>query len=407
MADRYTLEDTIHQMVDIVNKAVGSNDFSDMSRQIQKLAGGIKTSVSSGKAPARRNAPAVRKTESPSGYGAKNTAVQKAADPNRALAPYFMPPTSTMGNRVVSILGAAASVLLGTAAAVVGIPALIMGAGGGIAFAGVLAALTAASVSLSVWEAASAGRMERFNKYRALLSGRMYADIHDLSISMNLPEEKVIADLEYMTKKGLIRQGHFDKEKTCFIASHALYTQYLTTAKNAEEQKRLAEERAREEEKYSPKVKDILNRGNEYISKIRKGNDAIDDTFVSEKLDRMERIVRRIFEEVRKRPSLADQLDMFMGYYLPTTDKLVSAYSEMASQEVQGETIRQSEKEIEDSLDMINDAFETLLDSFFKDKALDVSSDISVMKTMLKQDGLTEDSIRNTAVNENTSEEVR
>ncbi len=47
MADRYTLEDTIHQMVDIVNKAVGSNDFSDMSRQIQKLAGGIKTSVSS------------------------------------------------------------------------------------------------------------------------------------------------------------------------------------------------------------------------------------------------------------------------------------------------------------------------------------------------------------------------
>ena len=40
-------------------------------------------------------------------------------------------------------------------------------------------------------------------------------------------------------------------------------------------------------------------------------------------------------------------------------------------------------------MDTINDAFEKLLDSLFEDLAWDISSDISVMKTMLEQDGLT------------------
>jgi hypothetical protein len=35
-------------------------------------------------------------------------------------------------------------------------------------------------------------------------------------------------------------------------------------------------------------------------------------------------------------------------------------------------------------------AFEKLLDSMFEDTAWDISSDISVMKTMMQQEGLTE-----------------
>ena len=37
----------------------------------------------------------------------------------------------------------------------------------------------------------------------------------------------------------------------------------------------------------------------------------------------------------------------------------------------------------------INEAFENLLDSFFRNTAWDVSTDISVLKTMLAQEGLT------------------
>ena len=44
-------------------------------------------------------------------------------------------------------------------------------------------------------------------------------------------------------------------------------------------------------------------------------------------------------------------------------------------------------------MDTINEAFANLLDSLFQDLAWDISSDISVMKTMMAQDGLTEDAL--------------
>ena len=77
-----------------------------------------------------------------------------------------------------------------------------------------------------------------------------------------------------------------------------------------------------------------------------------------------------------------------MSYYLPITRKLVDAYQELDAQQVEGENIRKTKQEIEDSLDTVNHAFENLLDSFFQDTAWDISSDISVLHTMMAQDGL-------------------
>ena len=52
-----------------------------------------------------------------------------------------------------------------------------------------------------------------------------------------------------------------------------------------------------------------------------------------------------------------------------------------------------SKREIEGTLDTLNLAFEKLLDELFEDTALDVSSDISVLQTLLAQEGLTEDGL--------------
>ena len=45
----------------------------------------------------------------------------------------------------------------------------------------------------------------------------------------------------------------------------------------------------------------------------------------------------------------------------------------------------------EETIDTLNIAFEKLLDSIFRDTAWDVSTDISVLHTVLAQEGLTED----------------
>ena len=77
-----------------------------------------------------------------------------------------------------------------------------------------------------------------------------------------------------------------------------------------------------------------------------------------------------------------------MEYYLPTTMKLIYKYREFDMQPVQGENIRKGKQEIENTLDNINASFERLFDQLFQEEMLDVSTDISVLSTMLAQAGL-------------------
>ena len=92
----------------------------------------------------------------------------------------------------------------------------------------------------------------------------------------------------------------------------------------------------------------------------------------------------------RDMPETAGDIRKLMEYYLPTAIKLLEAYENLDAQPVQGENIISSKKEIEDTLDTLNEAFEVLLDDMFQDMAWDVSADASVLKTMLVQEGLTE-----------------
>ena len=83
-----------------------------------------------------------------------------------------------------------------------------------------------------------------------------------------------------------------------------------------------------------------------------------------------------------------------MSYYLPTTLKLLQAYQEFDAQPIQGENIKSAKTEISDTLDTITVAFKNLLDSLFEHEAMDISTDISALETMLAQEGLTEDGMK-------------
>ena len=112
---------------------------------------------------------------------------------------------------------------------------------------------------------------------------------------------------------------------------------------------------------------------------------------MSDKLYRLEEITKRIFEQVQKDPSKEKDLRKLMNYYLPTTTKLLNAYADLNDQPEAGENIRETKRQIEGSMDVINEAFEKLLDDLFQEQAWDLSSDLNVMKTMMAQDGLTDD----------------
>ena len=237
------------------------------------------------------------------------------------------------------------------------------------------------------------GRLKRFQKYKKTLGHKTYCSFEDLAKTVGRSIKSVKKDIHYMIAKSWFLEGRTDTKETCLITSKT-YRQYEETQKALEQRSaEEAQKRMRESEKQSrisPQVQEVLDKGEAYIKKIHASNDAIPGEEISAKIAKMEQIVEQIFQRAEEHPEIIPDLKKMMDYYLPMTVKLLDAYEDMDRQSIQGETIRASKKEIEDTLDTLNEAFAKLLDSVFQDTAWDVSSDISVLHTMLAQEGLTE-----------------
>lgn len=238
----------------------------------------------------------------------------------------------------------------------------------------------------------------RFRQYVSVLRGREFCDIKEIASATGRDVRKVLKDVKKMITKGWFCQGHLDEKESCLMVSEHAWNQYTALMEDMKQRKaeeQAAQKKMREEyDRLSPEVQKIVQAGDEYVRRIKAANDAIPGEVISAKISRMELLVDRIFDRVEQNPDSVNDMRRMMDYYLPTTMKLLEAYEELDAQPVQGENIISSKKEIEDTIDTLNIAFEKLLDSLFQDTAWDVSSDISVLHTMLAQEGLTEDGLK-------------
>ena len=238
----------------------------------------------------------------------------------------------------------------------------------------------------------------RFRQYVSVLRDREFCDIKEIASATGRDVRKVLKDVKKMITKGWFCQGHLDEKESCLMVSEHAWNQYTALMEDMKQRKaeeQAAQKKMQEEyDRLSPEVQKIVQAGDEYVRRIKAANDAIPGEVISAKISRMELLVDRIFDRVEQNPDSVNDMRRMMDYYLPTTMKLLEAYEELDAQPVQGENIISSKKEIEDTIDTMNLAFEKLLDSLFQDTAWDVSSDISVLHTMLAQEGLTEDGLK-------------
>lgn len=251
------------------------------------------------------------------------------------------------------------------------------------------------SIYLSYKGASLRNRVKRFRKYARCLSGRNYCRIDELASSVAKSNKYVIKDLREMTRLDMFREGHMDDDKTYFMLSNEVYEEYLKSKEAYNMRK--AEEKKKD--KNDNDIKDgnkseielISEMREKYISEIRYANDVIEEKEISMKLDRLEKIVDEIFKQVEKNPEKLSEVRKFTNHYLPMTLKLVNSYKDLNNQAIEGDNIKKAKVEIEKSIDLINGAFANLLDDLFEDVVLDISSDISVLKTLFTQEGLTDD----------------
>lgn len=290
----------------------------------------------------------------------------------------------------------------GMFAVTAGILAIVSGATGAelVLPMGIIDVFLVASVALGIKGSRQEGLAKRFRRYQQVIGERTFCLIEELSAAIGKKPKFVQKDLRKMIRDGFFPQGYLDKKETCLITDQQTYQQYLQTEKAYEVRAQEAQADGRKAgaqqasastaAPHGSEYQELLAEGQSYIRHIHICNDKIEDLVISEKLDRMEMIVTRIFTEAGRNPDVADDLKKMMSYYLPTTKKLLDAYCELDEQPVPGENIETTKREIAATLDTLNNAFAKLLDDLFEEKAWDISSDISVLNTMLAQEGLTE-----------------
>jgi 5-bromo-4-chloroindolyl phosphate hydrolysis protein len=234
-------------------------------------------------------------------------------------------------------------------------------------------------------------RARRFARYRDAMGGAAFCKVAELADTTGETQERTKKDLKRMIASGACPQGHLDRGETCFMMDDETYGEYLEAEKAyaAREEAARAEEQKEQADPKEAELAAVKKEGNGYLQQIRSANDALLGKEISEKLDRLENVAARIFACVEQHPEKLPDIRRFMRYYMPTTLKLVKSYEEFEKQPMQGENITKAKEEIDRALDTVNTAFGNLLDTLFADDALDVSTDISTLETMLKQEGLT------------------
>ncbi len=268
----------------------------------------------------------------------------------------------------------------------------------------ILALLTIVNFFIASRGAEQLNMAKRFRRYVEVIGDRTSCMLEELAGAVGRNMKFVRRDVRDMIKRGYFKEGYLDRREETLITDHTAYQRYLEAEKEkdllesagrARKQEKEAEEKAdaaqerKDSRALTPECRELIEEGRKYIRHVQECNEKIEDPQMSAKLDRLELVITRIFRETEKNPSVAGDLRKMMSYYLPTTRKLLDAYCEMNAQPIRGQNIEKTQREIEGALDTINTAFENLLDSFFEDRAWDISSDITVLNTMMAQDGLT------------------
>ena len=380
-------EDIGRNVQDIVDHAISSQDYQKLNQTIRQV---VDRAMDIGEEAVRK---AVENT------GSRTQTAQPVQSVKQLdLSLYYAPTGGKTALNIVKIVGgsliAIVSASLFTASAVIGL--FLTGEALLPAIAVPLLAVGALLIGNGV---SGLKRINRFKRYRKLLGQKTYCSLEKLARGIGQSVKSVRRDVRKLLADGYFPEGHLDKEESNLIITEETYQLFersrLQLEQSQQEAKQVAKEAKQKKNVSSqlPQVQEVLDKGNAFIAEIRRCNDLIPGFEISEKISRIELIVQRIFERAASHPEIIPDLKKMMDYYLPMTVKLLNAYADMDAQPVQGETIRASKREIEQTLDTLNLAFEKLLDSVFEDTALDVSSDISVLQTLLAQEGLTEDGL--------------
>ena len=236
-------------------------------------------------------------------------------------------------------------------------------------------------------------RVQRLSSYIQEWKDKSFIMLSDLASRTGQSLAQIRKDIDYMLVNRMLPGIRMDQEETCLLLTDEAISQYEAAKESQrlreEEEKRLREEEERWENASDEErdMRDFTLQAENAMEELTDYRQSISSEDMLRKLDRLDLLLSRIFVCVKEHPEKVRLTMRLMNYYLPSVLRLLSVYTDMEKQPIQGETIQKTREEIESSLDTINDALEEMFDELFQEEALDASADIQVLKMMLAQDG--------------------
>ena len=388
MKDKEHWENLGNELKNIVEDAIASNDFRELSKNITTIVNGsieeVRTQIKNA-SEAGLNSQPIRDFTNIIKTPKQNHLIRKPHGKIKTLLQEIF-------GYCIGGMSLASSVFSLSIASFQTAPT------GSLVTASVFGLTGAVCIGLGIKGTKKRGQLNRFNKYIKTLGNHLYYDIQDFAKKLGYSPKIIQQDLKTMIDTGIFLEGHLDKQESCLMITDKVYEQYLETQQHFEEeqhQKTIANSYSSisSNVQMDEECKAVLKEGEEYIEHIQYFSKQIRNQDMRHKLNHLELVITRIFAEIKKSPNKVSDLRRMMNFYLPTTKKLIHAYSELEKQPIVGQNIENTRHEIEASFDTLNEAFEKLLDDLFQDTAWDISSDISVLNTMLAQDGYKNDKL--------------
>ncbi|OFK24610.1 5-bromo-4-chloroindolyl phosphate hydrolysis family protein [Olsenella sp. HMSC062G07] len=138
-------------------------------------------------------------------------------------------------------------------------------------------------------------------------------------------------------------------------------------------------------------TEDVLGACASFVRSVRAVGERIEDMEARALLGQIAARVEGITAYVRAHPQTASRMRRVASYYLPTTLKLADSFAELESHGAQSVTARTILGELKGTFKQVGAGLSKLSDELLTEQSWDLAGDMSVMRTMLEQDGLVDD----------------
>ena len=136
------------------------------------------------------------------------------------------------------------------------------------------------------------------------------------------------------------------------------------------------------------KIDALLAEGEKAVAEMRLLRDSVTGDDLKATINEIITVTDKIFKDLLEDPDDYTQVKRFANFHLPTTIKLLHAYDRFDRSGAEGDNTTGALARIDTALTMILESYNKFFDSLFQNQALDIESDIVVLESMLKKEGL-------------------